>query len=480
MAELMGPVSDFEQQQLDLMQRKGRYAQQQQMNMPSSGQMVGNRFVATNPLNYLAEMLRGYGAKRGEEQATEQLKDLQGKRQTAIADALRNFGENMQGAPAFEAAGPMQPSGAPLADPLGLDGGKAAPSGGYQVPARAPNAMGAYTALMQAPDASLRAAGMKGMMEQQAKQAELAQQQQYMSILDKVKDPQAAIRAGVPEKVVTGYYNARNLGRDKVQYKDVGGKLVPVTEYGDQPTGVAPLDKTGNPFSDLVLRGPNGQMTPNVPLVNVKNQIARSGASNVSVNTATKPMLNELGKGVGEGITNAWTGAQSAVGTLNNVQQMREGLSNAIVGPGANQRVTLSQVGQVLGVNGKDATEQLQNTRMLMQGLARQELSAAGQMKGQGQITEAERGILKRAEAGQINDLTKPELDTLLGALEKTAKGRIATHNQNLQRLRQDPNAAGVAQYMQVDVPTFGGGGGGGLPDMSAIDAELKRRQGGR
>lgn len=179
MAELMGPVSDFEQQQLDLMQRKGRYAQQQAMNMPSSGQMVGNRFVATNPLNYLAEMLRGYGAKRGEEQATEQLKDLQGKRQTAIADALRNFGEKSQGAPAFEAAGPMQPSGAPLADPLGLDGGKSAPSGGYTVPERKPDLRGAYADLMQAPDAALRNAGMQGIIQMpQLEAARLAKEEE--------------------------------------------------------------------------------------------------------------------------------------------------------------------------------------------------------------------------------------------------------------------------------------------------------------
>lgn len=179
MAELMGPTSDFEQQQLDLMQRKGRYAQQQQMNMPSSGQMVGNRFVATNPLNYLAEMLRGYGAKRGEEQATEQLKDLQGKRQTAIADALRNFGEKSQGAPAFEAAGPMQPSGAPLADPLGLDGGKAAPSGGYTVPERKPDLRGAYADLMAAPDVALRNAGMQGIIQMpQLEAARLAKEEE--------------------------------------------------------------------------------------------------------------------------------------------------------------------------------------------------------------------------------------------------------------------------------------------------------------
>lgn len=179
MAELMGTPSDFEAAQLDLMQRRGRYAKQQELNMPGPGQMVGNRFVATNPLNYLAESLRAYGAKRGEEQATEQLKDLQGKRQTAVAEALRNFGEKSQGAPAFEAAGPMQPSGAPLVDPLGLEGGKAAPSGGYTVPARAPDLRGAYADLMDAPDAALRNAGMQGIIQMpQLEAARLAKEEE--------------------------------------------------------------------------------------------------------------------------------------------------------------------------------------------------------------------------------------------------------------------------------------------------------------
>jgi hypothetical protein len=344
--------------------------------------------------------------------------------------------------------------------------------------------MAAYSLAAASQSPTLRKVGLEGTMSlagEQAKQRTAqAQQQQYMDILSKAQTPQQALQAGVPYEMVKNFAESKNLGRDKVQFKDTGGQLVPVTEYGETPQGVAPLGKTGNPFSDLVLRGPNGQMTPNAPLVGAKQGIARSGASNVSVNTATKPMLTELGKGVGEGITNAWTGAQSAASTLQNVQQMRTGLEKAIVGPGANQRVTLSQIGQVLGVNGKDATEQLENTRMVMQGLARQELSAAGQMKGQGQITESERSILRKAESGQINELTKPELNTLLGALERTATSRINTHNQNLQRLRQDPNAAGVAQFMQVDAPTMGGGGGGDAGLSAAVEAEIKRRQGGR
>lgn len=171
MAELMGPVSDFEQQQLDLMQRKGRYAQQQAMNMPSSGQMVGNRFVATNPLNYLAEMLRGYGAKRGEEQATEQLKDLQGKRQTAIADALRNFGEKSQGAPA-------RPIGQTFETGANEMGDEATTQQQW-APARAPDLRGAYADLMAAPDAALRNAGMQGIIQMpQLEAARLAKEEE--------------------------------------------------------------------------------------------------------------------------------------------------------------------------------------------------------------------------------------------------------------------------------------------------------------
>jgi len=52
--------------------------------------------------------------------------------------------------------------------------------------------------------------------------------------------------------------------------------------------------------------------------------------------------------------------------------------------------------------------------------------------------------------------MTVPEIKTLLGAVRKTANHRINLHNQNLNRLRQDPNAAGVVDYMRVDPPNTG------------------------
>jgi hypothetical protein len=127
------------------------------------------------------------------------------------------------------------------------------------------------------------------MINMSTKQAELAQAQaqqtKQMQVLQSAQTPQAALQAGVPYEMVKNYYESPNLGRDKVEFKDVGGQLVPVTQYGDTPQGVQPLTKTGNPFSDLVLRGADGNMTPNTPLVAVKGDIAREGRTSVTVNS---------------------------------------------------------------------------------------------------------------------------------------------------------------------------------------------------
>jgi hypothetical protein len=214
--------------------------------------------------------------------------------------------------------------------------------------------------------------------------------------------------------------------------------------------GYAQQQDPNKPFSI----GADGKPVANSAYQTFELSKARAGASNVSVNTATKPFLSEIGKGAGEAVNAAYQGALAATRTLQNVDQIRQGLGNAIMGPGANARVTLAQLGQTLGVTGKNTAEQLANTRMVVQGLARQELSAAEQMKGQGQITESERGILRRAESGMIGDFTAPEINTLLTALEKTARYRVGQHQANMQRLEKDPNARGIVDYMRVDIPT--------------------------
>lgn len=239
--------------------------------------------------------------------------------------------------------------------------------------------------------------------------------------------------------------NDYSVLRPRVKMENVNG--VWQNPYAQPDNAIAPQ----NPNEPFYM-GPNGPVA-NIPYQRFAIQKATAGANNVSVNTAEKPFLSELGKGAAGEVLSGFNQAQQATQTLANIAQIRSGMNKAITGPGANARITLAQIGEAMGVNGKDTTEKLTNTRNVIQGLARQELAAAGQMKGQGQITEAERGILRRAESGDVSSLTVPELNVMVGAMERIANYRIQSHNQNVQRLKGDPNAAPMVQYLTVNAP---------------------------
>jgi len=80
----------FEQQIAELQRRRQVGAQGAGFNAPQ-GKMVSGRYVKANPLEYLAEALRGAGQSRDSVMAGEEIGALQDKRQKAIADALRGF-----------------------------------------------------------------------------------------------------------------------------------------------------------------------------------------------------------------------------------------------------------------------------------------------------------------------------------------------------------------------------------------------------
>jgi hypothetical protein len=170
-------------------------------------------------------------------------------------------------------------------------------------------------------------------------------------------------------------------------------------------------------------------------------------------------------------------GARSANETLINVEKMLPALDKAILGPAADYRTAMLRIGQQLGVAGADANEQLANTRIVVQGLAQQELDAAAQMRGQGSLTEGERGILRRAAAGD-QTLSAAEIRQALSTAQKTARYRLATQEDYLKRAMKIPGFDQFAPMYQV-TPYGGGGGGGGDPLLNAIDRQLQLRSGG-
>lgn len=152
---------DFDTQQKLLAEQLRRYQSQAQTQAPQ-GRMVGRTYVAANPLEYLAAGLRGYGGMRGERDTEKEMADLSTKRQQAMAEALKGFGERMSGTP-------YNPGTQGLEE-----------FGQASIPeqaAKPADPMGAYQALMSSQFPELQKVGMQGMVqfpEIQARQQERA------------------------------------------------------------------------------------------------------------------------------------------------------------------------------------------------------------------------------------------------------------------------------------------------------------------
>lgn len=182
----------------------------------------------------------------------------------------------------------------------------------------------------------------------------------------------------------------------------------------------------------------------------------RAGASNVSMSVnAEKPLLNEIAGGLGKSLVDAKGGAQAALSTIGTVNRLMDAIDSGkvIAGPGTTFRQFGLQIGGMLGVSGQNAQEKLLNTRQAIQSLAQLELDAAQQMKGQGQITEAERAIIRRAASGDIDGMTVPELKVLGGILDRTARSKIRGFNSQVKPLISNPNAAPLAPFLSVEEP---------------------------
>jgi hypothetical protein len=207
--------------------------------------------------------------------------------------------------------------------------------------------------------------------------------------------------------------------------------------------------------------------------------LRRSSATNVAVTQ------NAEKKGVELATTQAIKNldesrmmAQSANATLSNIDRILPALDTAIVGPAADTRTTLLRIGKQLNIAGANADQVLRNTSTVVQGLAQQELDAAAQMRGQGALTEGERAILRRA-AGGDQSLTSGELQQGLMAAQRSARVRISSHQDLLNKATTAiPSLSTIAPMYEVQ--PYGAPAPNAL--QNAIQQELDRRgsQGGQ
>lgn len=208
-------------------------------------------------------------------------------------------------------------------------------------------------------------------------------------------------------------------------------------------------------------------------------KLKKASATNVTqtmTQGTDKAIASSVGGAIGNMLSDQTAAARTAVATLGNLDNIQSALGKAITGPGADIQTTMLRIGDALGVAGADAQEKLANTRVLVQGMARQELNDAQMMKGQGQITEAERAILRRASLGD-QTMTAAEIGTAVQVMRKIAQAKIDQQAATLQQYQKLPGADMYAPFFQVQpytAPVQGGGGNNGLQFM--IQQELQRR----
>lgn len=245
---------------------------------------------------------------------------------------------------------------------------------------------------------------------------------------------------------------AAGMLQDKPEYKVVGGSLVKIGRGGVSEAYREPT-KPDKPTTDMqnYAEAVKGGYLGSFDEWLLRNK--KASATNVSVNT-TKPLMNTLAEGLGKQVDSEFGAAKAAVNTIDGARKLSGLVASGklVTGPGADWRIAARQVGETLGLTGKDNAETLAKTRSAIQQLANFELEAAQGMKGQGQITEAEREILARAAAGKIT-YTGPELSALATALEQRARKRISAHNDNVRRLGQMPEGANLVPFYTVNEP---------------------------
>lgn len=204
------------------------------------------------------------------------------------------------------------------------------------------------------------------------------------------------------------------------------------------------IPNPNKPFS----MGADGQPVANTAFQTYEINKAKAGAANTSVKVE-----NKMGEGVaaqvGPMLRESYTAANGAAQTADAAGRIIKALDSGqvIAGPLANQRLQLSQIGQLLGVTGKDSAETVARSRDVIRGLAEMTLQGRKQMSGQGAITESESKLAEKATSGDITDLTPAEIKQLARASARAAKFVYGQHQQNLGNLSADPNTAGLAKF---------------------------------
>jgi hypothetical protein len=406
------PDQMLQQQQILRQQKMAEMLMQQGMQQPQS-QMVGGRYVAPSLTQNLAQLANVYMGQRGIEKANQAQIDLAKAIRQGETEALADFEKIRRGTPAVEGGiyGPdntltMQTT----PDMIGPQGEltsqyrKVAPVAGV-----APNVPAAYANLYANPKAS--------------------QRQRDFAFSKMTEGP---IKVG-PEDVLL------EAGTFKPLYQGAG-KQPDVIKYAIA-VGRLPADPKSWTAEEAAYAK---------QLVESKTS---AGASKYDFGNMINKSLSDVAPMLVASKT-ATSGAIQQADAANRIIQSLD-TNKIFTGAGANQKLQMAQIGQMLGVTGNRTEEIVANTRQAIQGLAQLTLQGRKQMRGEGAITNDESLLAQRAMSGDVS-LTAGELRILANAAKRSAKFTYDQHQSMMSALAKDsPNSVPYYQ-LEVNPSIFG------------------------
>lgn len=243
------------------------------------------------------------------------------------------------------------------------------------------------------------------------------------------------------------------------------GDLVPARKMELTPGGQVwnPYQATpGQTYQDpnqLFSIGLDGKPVPNTALQTFELEKAKAGRPTTSV-----LVNNKMGEGVAAQVGpimkesyDAASGAQQQIANADRLISAVES-GKAFTGPGASFKLGAAQLGQMMGIGGKDAADQILNTRAAIQGLAQSTLAARSSLKGQGQVSDYEGKLIERAASGDIDSLTGPEIKQLAMINKRLSQQIVAQHKVRVNKLLGHDSTAGIADmYDLSDLPSASG-----------------------
>ena len=380
--------SEFQPELTDI-QRKQKLAElltQRGMQTPQ-GQMVSGRFVAPNPLEYIANLANIY--------AGQKMMTAQEERQQALAQKLRQA--EMSDIQKFMEAGKPTPATEPTYS-YGNNQEDQITTVIPGQPAKGPDYARQLAIALGSQSPTVRALGTE--------------------MLKQSMTPQ---KIGPDETLVT---------RDLFG----AGGYTPIAQ------GVEKAPTEFKEYQKAVQGGFKGSF------FDYQQALKRAGAPSVSVNTA-KDISAQVGDIAKESRVQA-AGAVQTADAANRIIQAVDS-KNLISGPGANVRLQAAQIADAIGAGGNTTADKIANSRQAIQGLAQLTLQGRKQMRGEGAITESEGKLAERAMSGDLN-FTAAEIRQLAEAAKRSAKFTYNQHQNIINTMQNNPEAKGLVPYFQV------------------------------